>query len=85
MPTRVDGSQRRRPGGASAKRLAELTGTAAQEIEELQSPGLCSPRFRYCFICLMVNPQDVFAPYWKRHWLDRDGAGCDVHPDALKR
>ena len=30
----------------------------------------------------MVNPQDVFAPYWQRHWLDRDWAGCDVHPDA---
>ena len=73
------------PQGQSAVRLARLSGVPIHDFEDL-GRGCATKRFRYCFKCLVLNPRDVFAPYWSKQWLRADWQTCERHPqdnDAL--
>ena len=33
----------------------------------------------YCYQCLIMNPLDVTAPYWKAVWLSAERQACTAH------
>jgi hypothetical protein len=68
------------PAGRSMKRLAALCRLAPAEIEALAKFGTVrAGRLAYCYRCLVLNPQDVFSPYWKDSWLDDSRLPCYEH------
>ena len=69
------------PGERSAERLAALCRMEPEDLARmLPSTRENGRRFPYCFGCLILNPQDVTAPYWKADWLAAKAPGCTVHP-----
>lgn len=68
------------PSGRSMKRLAALCQLAPLEIEALAKFGTVrAGALAYCYRCLVLNPQDVFSPYWKDSWLDDSTSPCHDH------
>lgn len=68
--------------------LAALARLDMTQLERLQIPQAWSSdgnRFLpYCHRCLVLNPQDVSAPYWRRQWLDPQGAVCSEHAEPMR-
>ena len=63
--------------GTAANILCRL---APVEIEALAKFGTVrAGGFAYCYRCLVLNPQDVFSPYWKDSWLDSSRPPCPDH------
>ena len=68
------------PAGRSMRRLAALSRLAPVEIEALAKFGAVrAGALAYCYRCLVLNPQDVFSPYWKDSWLDTSRPPCPDH------
>jgi len=69
------------------QRLAGLARMKIDLLQEIQTPDswLCECRsVLYCRTCLFVNPEDVFAPMWKRQWFDLQYQHCKVHHKPLE-
>jgi hypothetical protein len=69
-------------------RLAGLARVDVERLARIQTLGAWMvPRRRllYCFRCLVINPIDVSAPYWKRAWLDPAIEDCGQHGEPLER
>jgi hypothetical protein len=41
-------------------------------------------RLYYCHACLSLNHVDVFAPIWRRDWLDPEADYCRLHRRPLE-
>lgn len=39
----------------------------------------------YCYRCLVLNPSDVFSPYWRRAWAGGSTSLCQAHDDWVGR
>jgi len=62
------------------RRLVGLCRMAPVEIEALAKFGTVrAGGLAYCYRCLVLNPQDVFSPYWKDSWLDDSTPPCPDH------
>jgi hypothetical protein len=57
---------------------------STKALEALQTPAewvTDRHRLPVCGACLFVNPFDVTAPYWMRHWLAPDASPCKTHAE----
>ena len=68
------------PHGTAMRRLAALCRLAPDQVDALAKAGTVRVGgFAYCYRCLVLNPQDVFSPYWKVRWLDDRTHPCLEH------
>ena len=59
------------------RQLATLCRLASDEVEGLHKPLPVGVRgLIYCYRCLVLNPQDVFSPYWKDCWVGSSSSPC---------
>jgi len=68
-------------------KLAALARVEAETIASIQTPGswmVARRRLPFCFRCLVINPLDVSAPYWKRAWLNPSIIECCEHGAQLE-
>ena len=68
------------PSAHAAERLETLCRLAPGALTNLL-PAVRSGRatLSYCYQCLIMNPLDLTAPYWKVGWLNADGPVCSEH------
>lgn len=71
------------PQGRHVARLSALTGIPAEQIAAMGYPADPTTNSRYCFKCLVLNPDDVFSPFWQRQWLEFSWTTCDRHPNEV--
>lgn len=64
--------------------IACLDVAALKAIEIPENWTYARRSYLYCPRCVFLNPVDVFAPYWKRAWLDPAAAHCAVHDMPLQ-
>lgn len=70
----------RAPVGSAMRRLAVRCRLAPEEIAKLAMTGpVRAGGLAYCYRCLVLNPQDVFSPYWKARLLDDRTHPCLEH------
>lgn len=68
------------PVGRALARLADKCRMLPSEIEALGAPSVSKANgLPYCYRCLVLNPCDVFAPYWKASWSQQEFWTCDGH------
>lgn len=68
-------------------RLAALTHVNIDRLVAIQTPAAwVSERsgLPFCFECLALNPFDVFAPRWKREWLNPVAMACEIHDHRFR-
>ena len=71
----------RAPQGRSLERLAALCRMTPAELTCIGAAASeTRTTFPYCFGCLVLNPLDATAPYWKAHWIETAAPGCSRHP-----
>ncbi len=68
------------PARRSMRQLAALCRLTPDEVEGLRRPapfgvGLLA----YCYHCLVLNPRDVFSPYWREAWIGSSESPCREH------
>ena len=72
------------PCNLSVETILRLATLATLPVASIQAMADSVPRqpnrhYRFCFSCLVLNPVDVTAPYWKAHWLATEERICGVH------
>lgn len=74
------------PDSQSVHRIAQLCRLPVEAVARLHpaTPLPSKPQLHYCHRCLVVNPLDVMAPYWKASWLTA-ALPCEAHPQMLRR
>ncbi|WP_084675938.1 TniQ family protein [Caballeronia insecticola] len=65
--------------------LARLDVDSLMQIQTRPDWLKARSKLPYCFVCLTVNPADVFAPRWKSRWLDPETVVCEEHGTVLDR
>lgn len=69
------------------QRLAGLARMKIDLLKQIQTPANWVRECHvvpYCKKCVFLNPEDVFSPMWKRHWLDPQCVHCSVHHEPLE-
>lgn len=62
------------PAKKSMQELAGLCRLAPEEVDGLCRPTLVGSGWLvYCYHCLVLNPCDVFSPYWRQAWIGSSG------------
>ena len=74
------------PGGGHLRRLAALCRLTPDDVHVLSTPSpLRVGEIIYCYRCLVLNPRDVFSPYWRRAWAGSSSSPCPTHDDWVGR
>lgn len=70
------------PGDGPLRRLAALCRLAPGDVQVLSTPWpVHVGDLIYCYRCLVLNPSDVFSPYWKRAWAGSSCSPCQAHDE----
>jgi hypothetical protein len=68
------------PAKKSMQELAGLCRLAPEEVDGLCKPALVGSGWLvYCYHCLVLNPCDVFSPYWRQAWIGSSLPPCRQH------
>jgi hypothetical protein len=55
-------------------------------VQILSMPSLVQVgRITYCYRCMVLNPRDVFSPYWRRAWAGSRSLPCQGHDEWVGR
>ncbi len=74
------------PASRFMSRLADLCRLGPEDVLILNRPvALQAGCLSYCYQCLVLNPRDVFSPYWKDAWIDGGASLCREHPRWVGR
>jgi hypothetical protein len=74
------------PGDEPLRRLAALCRLAPGDIQVLSAPApVRVGEITYCYRCLVLNPSDVFSPYWRRAWDGSSSLPCKAHDEWVGR
>lgn len=68
------------PAKRSMRELAVRCRLAPDEVEGLRKPApIGVGLLAYCYHCLVLNPHDVFSPYWREAWIGSSESPCRKH------
>jgi TniQ len=74
------------PGEGSLRRLAALCRLAPEDVHVQSMPApVRVEEITYCYRCLVLNPTDVFSPYWRRDWAGGSTSPCPAHDGWVGR
>lgn len=74
------------PGDGPLRHLAALCRLAPGDIQVLSTPtSVHVGEITYCYRCLVLNPIDVFSPYWRRAWAGRSTLPCETHNEWISQ
>jgi len=74
------------PEGGPMRRLAALCRLAPGDVQVLSAPApVPVGEITYCYRCLVLNPTDVFSPYWRRAWAGVPTTPCQAHDGWVGR
>lgn len=74
------------PGEGALRHLAALCRLAPEDVRVLCTPSpLRVGEIIYCYRCLVLNPTDVFSPYWRRAWAGGSTSPCQAHDGWVGR
>ena len=63
-----------------AERLGQLCRLSPATLMQMLPTGRAErSTMAYCYQCLIMNPLDLTAPYWKAAWLSAERGACTAH------